>query len=84
VAYASLRGGRRVALRSPGEGGPEIVLRLSFAQQRSPQQRYTGFTADLKSRLRAHNAGSSTHTAKHRPWSLVSYPAFRDERKARV
>ena len=44
--------------------------------------RYVGFTTDLKKRLAAHNAGKSLHTAKYRPWSLVSYHAFADKRRA--
>lgn len=47
-----------------------------------PEQRYVGFTTDLKSRTAAHNAGRSVHTAKHRPWTLVSYHAFAEKRKA--
>jgi putative endonuclease len=50
----------------------------------APDQRYTGFTTDLKSRVEAHNEGASTHTAKHRPWRLVAYFAFEDEAKARA
>ncbi|MGD9869394.1 MAG: GIY-YIG nuclease family protein [Hyphomicrobiales bacterium] len=48
-----------------------------------PGQRYVGCTADLKKRLAAHNSGSSKHTAKYRPWRLVSYHAFADRRRAR-
>jgi predicted GIY-YIG superfamily endonuclease len=48
-----------------------------------PQERYVGFTADLKARFKSHNAGKSAHTAKFRPWELVTYLAFTDERKAR-
>ena len=44
-----------------------------------PNQRYVGLTADLDKRLAAHNAEQSTHTAKFRPWTLVSYLAFIDE-----
>jgi putative endonuclease len=47
-----------------------------------PDQHYVGFSEDLKSRLKAHNAGESTHTSKFRPWDLVSYHAFKDKRKA--
>jgi putative endonuclease len=47
-----------------------------------PDQRYVGFTADLKQRFKSHNQGASVHTAKYRPWHLVSYFAFKDERKA--
>ncbi|WOE74962.1 GIY-YIG nuclease family protein [Alterisphingorhabdus coralli] len=50
----------------------------------SPDEYYTGITADLKKRLEAHNHGQSPHTAKHRPWRLVSYVAFADEAKAQA
>ncbi|MEO1045993.1 MAG: GIY-YIG nuclease family protein [Pseudomonadota bacterium] len=50
----------------------------------APDQYYTGITADLKKRLEAHNNGQSPHTAKHRPWRLVSYVAFADEAKAQA
>lgn len=47
-----------------------------------PNQRYVGSTADLKARLAAHNAGKSPHTAKHRPWRVVTYMAFSEQAKA--
>ena len=47
----------------------------------SPHQRYVGFTADLRARLRTHNAGGSPHTRKYRPWRLVGYIAFHDKRR---
>jgi predicted GIY-YIG superfamily endonuclease len=47
-----------------------------------PAQRYIGFTADLKKRIETHNAGGSAHTAKYRPWDLVSYHAFSNRRRA--
>ena len=47
-----------------------------------PQQRYVGFTKDLKKRLAAHNAGGSVHTSKYKPWKLVSYHAFAERRRA--
>jgi putative endonuclease len=47
-----------------------------------PDETYVGLTDDLRSRFSAHNAGRSPHTAKFRPWRLVSYVAFADERKA--
>jgi len=45
-----------------------------------PTQRYVGMTSDIDNRLVAHNAGQSTHTAKFRPWKLVTYFAFSDEK----
>jgi predicted GIY-YIG superfamily endonuclease len=36
----------------------------------------------LKKRIATHNAGGSTHTAKYRPWKLVSYHAFAERHRA--
>jgi putative endonuclease len=47
-----------------------------------PEETYIGLTDDLKLRFAAHNAGRSPHTAKFRPWRLVTYIAFSDEQKA--
>ena len=49
-----------------------------------PDRVYIGFTADLKKRMRAHNAGQSVHTAQYKPWKLVTYLAFTNEDKARA
>ena len=47
-----------------------------------PTRRYTGVTEDLEQRIHAHNAGASTHTSKYRPWKLVTYVCFQDDRRA--
>ena len=47
-----------------------------------PDQTYRGYTEDLKTRLKDHNAGESTHTAKYVPWELASYHAFANKKKA--
>jgi putative endonuclease len=47
-----------------------------------PAQNYAGLTDDLRKRLRTHNAGGSPHTAKFKPWRLVTYIAFSDRKKA--
>jgi predicted GIY-YIG superfamily endonuclease len=57
-----------------------VYLLISTAD---PAQRYVGFTTDLTSRVNSHNDGASVHTRKYRPWKLVSYFAFDDERRAR-
>lgn len=49
-----------------------------------PHQRYTGFSTDVFARVKAHNAGDSSHTSKFRPWRLVGYLAFESEPKARA
>ena len=47
-----------------------------------PDQFYTGLCADVQKRLAAHNAGQSPHTAKFKPWRLLSAHYFADERVA--
>jgi putative endonuclease len=39
-------------------------------------------TSDLRTRLVQHNSGKSRHTAKHKPWQLVTYIAFSERRQA--
>ena len=47
-----------------------------------PGRFYTGFTEDLKERLKDHNASHSPHTAKFAPWRLKTYLGFSDRIKA--
>lgn len=47
-----------------------------------PDQIYIGFTANLKNRLVVHNSGGSPHTAKYKPWKLISYTALENQDKA--
>lgn len=47
-----------------------------------PSQRYIGLTSNLNKRLQSHNWGQSPHTAKYKPWKMVSYIAFSEEAKA--
>ena len=49
-----------------------------------PDQSYVGFTTDLRSRLKAHNRGDSTHIARFRSWRLNAFLAFKDESTARA
>ena len=46
-------------------------------------QRYVGFTKDLKTRIADHNYGRSNHTKKYKPWKLIAYLAFENEKTAR-
>jgi predicted GIY-YIG superfamily endonuclease len=48
----------------------------------NPEHTYIGLTADLKARLAKHNEGGSPHTAKHKPWDLVTYHAFQSRQQA--
>jgi predicted GIY-YIG superfamily endonuclease len=47
-----------------------------------PPRYYTGVTPNLPRRYAEHNAGSCTHTAKYRPWSIDVVIEFADERRA--
>ena len=43
---------------------------------------YVGQTRDLKMRLHEHNSGKCVYTQRYKPWRIVSYHAFAEERKA--
>jgi predicted GIY-YIG superfamily endonuclease len=43
---------------------------------------YVGQTRDLKTHLNEHSSGKSLYTQRYKPWRLVSYHAFAEERKA--
>ena len=47
-----------------------------------PDQFYTGLCKDVEARLQAHNAGQSPHTAKHKPWRLLSFHYFQEAQTA--
>ena len=48
----------------------------------NPPRFYVGVTENIDARLREHNSGEVTHTAKFMPWTLKSYFAFKDRKKA--
>lgn len=48
----------------------------------NPDQTYVGHTKDLKTRLGAHHQGQSPHTAKFKPWELITYLAFKNKSTA--
>jgi putative endonuclease len=47
-----------------------------------PDRYYVGAAADLRSRLRRHNAREVPHTSKYAPWAVETYVAFSDEKQA--
>jgi putative endonuclease len=47
-----------------------------------PDRFYVGLTDDLHERLRKHNAGGVSHTAKFKPWTTKTAIAFRDRERA--
>ena len=48
----------------------------------NPGKFYTGFTENLELRLKAHNEGKCSYTAKHKPWRIKTTIAFTDREKA--
>jgi putative endonuclease len=80
--------------RSFSEGGPskaqsyggQANLQMFYVyllkSESHPKQPYVGSTRDLRQRLRDHNEGRCPHTAKFRPWTLIAYFAFLQERTA--
>jgi len=51
--------------------------------EKYPDQKYTGYTSDLKQRIKHHNEGASPHTNKFKPWQVVFYACFSTEERAR-
>jgi len=49
---------------------------------RNPERHDTGVTTDINQRLRWHNAGQNTDTARDRPWSVVVSIEFTTEQSA--
>ncbi len=47
-----------------------------------PDQNYIGQTDDVAQRLHVHNMGGSPHTAKYKPWKLISSISFESKAKA--
>ena len=45
-------------------------------------QRYVGITNSLPDRIKKHNEGGSVHTAKYRPWELIMFLGFKNEKSA--
>ncbi len=48
----------------------------------NPHKTYIGITDDVAERVKKHNASGTKYTATHRPWTLVSYIAVPDKKKA--
>ena len=47
-----------------------------------PKQTYIGLTDDMRARLKSHNEGANSHTAKYRPWELVCCISFQSRERA--
>lgn len=51
-----------------------LIKSISF-----PDQKYIGYTDNLKQRLENHNSGGSIHTRPFRPWKLHMLLAFQSQ-----
>jgi len=72
---------------SAGRDGKQFgKMQFSYVyilQSRShPECFYTGRTANLRERLRKHNAGGVPHSSKFKPWKIKTAIAFSDESRA--
>ena len=57
------------------------VYRLRSKQ--NPKQYYTGYTEDLKVRFKKHNDGLVQSTKPYRPWELIFYEAYKNQKDAK-
>ena len=44
---------------------------------------YVGYSENLKQRFNEHNSGKSSSTAKHKPYELIHYEAYRNIKDAK-
>jgi predicted GIY-YIG superfamily endonuclease len=63
------------------QGYPLVYVYILRSVEHSDRY-YVGVTADLRERLKRHNAGEVAHTSKYTPWSVKTYIAFSDETQA--
>ncbi len=47
-----------------------------------PNQTYIDYTLNVQERLKTHNAGGSIHTTSGKPWELIMFLTFYDEKTA--
>ena len=51
-------------------------------QSKKDNSLYTGFTRDLRKRVKRHNLGKEGYTKNKIPWKLIFYTAFKTQKKA--
>lgn len=68
----------------PGsENSTMIMFYVYVLQSKRTDELYKGYTADLRERLQKHNRGLNFSTKGQRPWSLIHYEAYHNEKDAR-
>ncbi len=55
-----------------------------LSSEQDTSRHYTGYTTDLKARLKKHNEGGVAATSKSRPWRNETAICFISEKKARA
>ena len=50
--------------------------------EKFPKHYYTGYTEDLDSRIKKHNAGQVSHTSEYKPQEIKTAVAFTEPQKA--
>lgn len=58
------------------------MIYVYILQSEIKHRLYIGKTADLKRRVKEHNAGQNVSTKGYRPWSLIFYEDYLDKRDA--
>jgi putative endonuclease len=62
--------------------GRTIFYYTYVLRSKKDQKLYTGWSSDLKSRLKEHNSGKVEATKDRRPFDLVYYEACLDKKRA--
>jgi predicted GIY-YIG superfamily endonuclease len=69
-------------LGKPARKMPSFTYVCVLQSDRDPRRFYAGCTDDLRERLVRHSDGRVQHTAKWKPWSIKTYIALSDPRRA--
>jgi len=69
----------------PGsENSTAIIFRYVYIlESTKTDDLYIGYTVDLRKRLTEHNHGLNFSTKPYRPWQLIHYEAYRNEKDAK-
>ena len=62
----------------------DLMFYAYVIQSEKDKKWYTGFTNDLRKRLKQHNVGKSTWTKGKGPWKLIYYEASLSEEDAKL
>jgi putative endonuclease len=63
--------------------GPIMYYVYLIQSISNPDIVYVGYTINVDQRLETHNSGGSIYTAQHRPWTLIMFLAFTDQKKGK-